>query len=56
LQEDKSNQISFGFSASSKENLHLKNHMDFVNKQQNSDKNDDEPKVEMISSSSPYPS
>jgi hypothetical protein len=31
--------------------------MDFVNKQQNnSDKNDDEPKVEMISSSSPYPS
>jgi hypothetical protein len=30
--------------------------MDFVNKQQNnSDKNDDEPKVEMISSSSPYP-
>jgi hypothetical protein len=28
-----------------------------VNKQQNnSDKNDDEPKVEMISSSSPYPS
>ncbi|MBC5842453.1 M56 family metallopeptidase [Flavobacterium sp. F-380] len=55
--EDKSNQISFGFSASSKENLHLKNHMDFVNKQQNnSDKNDDEPKVEMISSSSPYPS
>jgi hypothetical protein len=57
VKEDKSNQITFGFSASSKENLHLKNHMDFVNKQQNkSNKNNDEPKVEMISSSSPYPS
>jgi hypothetical protein len=57
VDEDSKNQISFGFSASSKQNQHLKNHMDFVNKQQNnSDKNDDEPKVEMISSSSPYPS
>ncbi|MDG2433283.1 M56 family metallopeptidase [Flavobacterium sp.] len=57
VKEDKSNQITFGFSASSKENLHVKNHMDFVNKQQNkSDKDNDEPKVEMISSSSPYPS